>query len=361
MPACEIQQFLKELLLKDLLKNVPAEYDKGKNLYDELKLLSRFDPKQWKTKTFLSCHDTRHFSKYKEYLNRLEGEVRLGFKHWDTEGPFFNILEVLEAPPTSIIVRDDLVQTLANLFFEIIRLSNEILLNGSEHPSFWINFKTYKKFVEMVTTLDVMKEFLREQDDQQRFFDLLNLKLELHDMEPITRRDFVALEMRYAQPSFQYNVSLDLVGILIGAIMFGFRNGDRENFKKELQELFGNMNSAFCSNHEIEIGILFQLLKGTEFSGFLDSIKVLDPQTHTGICKILTGMAMSVRSVSTFRSDGINFFQTRTYPQTLAKYLSDEFQPKIHEIVVWVCAKLKIPVPGQVPDQEESVLDLFEA
>ena len=233
-------------------------------------------------------------------------------------------------------------------------------MNGPEHPSFWINFETYKKFVEMDTTLDVMKDLLREQMDRQTFFNLLDLKLELHNMEPMTRRDFVALKMRYAQPSFQYNVSLDLLGIQIGAIMVGFRNGDRGKFKNELQDLFGKMDSAFCSN-QIKIGILCQLLKGTEFSVFLSSIKVLDPETHTGICKILTGMAMSVRSVGTFRSDGVDFFQTRTYPEALAKYLSDEFQPKIHEIVVWVCAKLKIPVPDQVPDPKESVLDLFEA
>ena len=150
MPAYEFHAFLKRLLLEVLLINVPAEYREGKKMYDELELLSRFDREQWGTKAFLPCDDARRLSKYKEYRKRLEREandqvVRLGFKNWDIKGPFFKILEVLGDPPTSIIVQENLIQTLANFFFEIIRLSNEILLNGPEHPSFWINFETYSR------------------------------------------------------------------------------------------------------------------------------------------------------------------------------------------------------------------------
>lgn len=124
MSAYDFHAFLKGLLLKVFLINVPAEFREGKKLYDELELLSRFDRERWGTNAILPYYDARSLSKYKEYRKRLEREandqvVRLGFKDWDIEGPFFKILEVLGDPPTSIIDRKNLIQTLANLFFEL--------------------------------------------------------------------------------------------------------------------------------------------------------------------------------------------------------------------------------------------------
>lgn len=291
----------------------------------------------WGEKTPEEESALRAYQHWIRQLNRDAGDKSYEFSK-SIPDMFFEICKELGLP-AKLLIRDDLVEALSNVYLHIIQLSDDLLSTDRESPEFLDRLYAFKKIADVFNKLEFDRSFFSE-EELREFFVRLDEKLQETGKIPLHEHNFRGINQRIMQTDLMLNVSCSLeydcknfLKILIEAIIHGYRQsggGQRaldfvEQFCKIFDQIYEH-KLFFLPMHKHYL--LCYLFPWEGFTGFLMSIRQEHPEAHEYVCSSLVEITTRVQK------DKDDLLHT----QIMSKY--PDFEQNKANIVEFVRAQL---------------------
>jgi hypothetical protein len=336
----------------------------------------KLNPIRWSRRIItLSCRDSGLFTNYDTFLKNLNEQAQKCVYeiHDNIPKMFFRICEELGIP-AELLDRENLVESLSNVFLHIVRLSDEIRSADHESPDFLEILQRYKRIVDAFFKLKFDKFFFRDEEELRLFFESMDEKLQQSGKDVLASHTFSSITDLFMTTDFvmdgffnPVHQSEDLLQLTFSAIILKYHScvGDsvdknmgafcRKWFvnKQEAEKLVEVLCKIFedfekhplFSMQTMKLNVLCKLLPWEEFTEFLQSIRDRHPEAHEFICLTLRSMAEKIQGDITEGMD-------EHYARVLSRYPSGGFVADRAQISNFVCNQLLITDEfGQVDER----------
>lgn len=363
---------LKGLILDRFQRRIPEEQLPGQNIYKFSQRTMNLNTPRWSRWIMkISILDSGSFKGYEAFLKELNEEAQKCFYeiHANIPEMFFRICEELEIP-AELLNRENLVDSLSNVFLHIIRLSDKLRSANPQSPEFLEILQCYKRIADAFCKLQFDKVFFRSDQDLQLFFSRMDEKLQESGKDALAEHKISSIIDLFMTTDFVMDgffkslpQSENFLRLMISAIMRKYLSCVGESFdehmgdfclkwfvdKKAADSLVEEVCKIFedLGKHQLfsmqgmKLNVLCKLLPWKEFTEFLQVIRDRHSDEHEFICLTLRSMAEKIQG------DGID----ADYTHVLSRYPSGGFVADRAQISEFVCGQLSITREfGQVLD-----------
>ena len=380
---------LEKLILKRHLRTIPEDQIPGQNLFrfsQRTKDLSTPRWSRWIMK--ISARNSKLYNEYEAFLRNLNGQAQRCVCEIQQNIPamFFRICEELEIP-AELLDRENLVESLSNVFLHIAHLSDELRSADQESPDFLEILQCYKRIADAFCKLQFDKFFFSSDEELQLFFERMDQKLQQSGKDVLSEHKFSSIMSLLMSTDFVMDgffkpvpQSEDFLRLMISTIMQKYHLCVGEFFDEHMGDFCRQwfvdkpaaniLVEALCKIFEeigehplfsmqtMKLNVLCKLLPWKEFTEFLQSIRVRHPDEHEFICLTLRSMSEKIQKDG---SEGMDARMDAHYAQVLSRYPSGGFVAARAQIFEFVCDQLSITSEfGQVQDSPRNPDEDFE-
>ena len=372
---------LEGLIFNNLQRRIPEEQIAGQNLFKFSQRTMDLNTPRWsKWMRKIIIRESEVFSDYEAFLKKLNGEAQRRVCEIQENIPemFFRICKELEIP-VELLDRENLVESLSNVFLHIIRLSDGLRSANRQSPEFLEILQCYKRITDAFCKLQFEKFFFSSAEELQLFFERMDEKLQQSGKDVLTEHKFSSITNLFMSTDFVMDgffkplpQSEDFLRLMISAIMLKYHSCVGESVDKHMgafcvkwfldKPAADSLVEEVCKIFEdlgkhqlfymqgMKLNVLCKLLPWKEFTEFLQVIRDRHHDEHEFICLTLRSMAEKIQGDVTEGMD-------EHYARVLSRYPSGGFVAERAQISEFVCGQLSIASEfGQVqdsPDVEE--------
>jgi hypothetical protein len=357
----------------------------GENLFrlsQRTKVLNTLRWARWMGK--ITMRESELFTDYEAFLKKLNGQAqrRVYEIHENIPEMFFRICEELGIP-AELLDRENLVESLSNVFLHIVHLSDELRLANHQSPEFLEILQCYKRIADTFCKLQFDKVFFSSAEELQLFFECMDEKLQQSGKDALSEHKFSSITNLLISTDFVMDglkkpvpQSEDFLRLMISTIMREYLACVGESVDENMgdfcrqwfvdKQAADSLVEALCKIFEeigehplfsmqtMKLNVLCKLIPWKEFTEFLQSIRVRHPDEHEFICLTLRSMSEKIQKDESERMDA-------HYAQVLSRYPSGGFVAARAQIFEFVCDQLSITSEfGQVQDSPRNPDEDFE-
>jgi hypothetical protein len=372
-------QMLERLLYENSQKRaqMTQPLNQGQNLFTFSQRTRNLNTPRWiRWMSKITIRESELFTNYEAFLKKLNEQAQRCVYEIQENIPemFFRICEELEIP-AELLDREDLVESLSNVFLHIVRLSDELRSADHESPDFLEILQRYKRISDAFCKLQFDKVFFSSAEELQLFFNRMDEKLRESGKDALAEQKISSIMSRLISTDFVMDgffqplpQSQDVLRLMISAIMQKYHSCVGESFDEHMgdfcfkwfvdKQAAENLVEELCKIFEeieehqlfrmqgMKLNVLCKLLPWKEFTEFLQSIRDRYPDEHEFICLTLRSMAEKIQKDG---SDGMDVH----YAKVLSNYPSGGFVVDRAHILEFVYRQLSITLEfGQVEEEE---------
>lgn len=372
-------QMLERLLYENSQKRaqMTQPLNQGQNLFTFSQRTRNLNTPRWiRWMSKITIRESELFTNYEAFLKKLNEQAQRCVYEIQENIPemFFRICEELEIP-AELLDREDLVESLSNVFLHIVRLSDELRSADHESPDFLEILQRYKRISDAFCKLQFDKVFFSSAEELQLFFNRMDEKLRESGKDALAEQKISSIMSRLISTDFVMDgffqplpQSQDVLRLMISAIMQKYHSCVGESFDEHMgdfcfkwfvdKQAADNLVEELCKIFEeieehqlfrmqgMKLNVLCKLLPWKEFTEFLQSIRDRYPDEHEFICLTLRSMAEKIQKDG---SDGMDVH----YAKVLSNYPSGGFVVDRAHILEFVYRQLSITLEfGQVEEEE---------